>query len=155
MPDFAYHLDPRLLAIASAIALALLLLSYWFAKGRASWLQRLCLIALRLAAVAVIVYCLLEPQQVDEKRHQPKSRLAVLVDTSRSMGVQDVPDGRLGQAKAWLKKHVLPEAPGPVAISYYTFDQSLRASATLDSSSPTGGITALAGSLENLLIAPG
>jgi uncharacterized membrane protein len=143
------------LAIASAIALALLLLSYWFAKGRASWLQRLCLIALRLAAVAVIVYCLLEPQQVDEKRHQPKSRLAVLVDTSRSMGVKDVPDGRLGQAKAWLKNQFLPEAPGPVAISYYTFDQSLRASATLDSSSPTGSITALAGSLENLLIAPG
>src|SRR4030095_2187135 len=103
MTDFTYSPDARSLALAGAIALSLLLVSYWFAKGRASWLQRLLLIALRVAAGVVVAYCLRDPQHVDEKRHQPKSRLAVLIDTSRSMSLQDVPHGRLAQATTWLQ----------------------------------------------------
>ena len=41
MTDFSYLPDTRSLALAGAIAFSLLLLSYWFAKGRASWLQLL------------------------------------------------------------------------------------------------------------------
>ena len=154
MTDFSYLPNPRLLTMAGAIALALLLLSYWFAKGRASWIHRLCLIGLRLAAVAVVAYCLLDPHRVDETRHQPKSRLAVLVDSSRSMSIKDVPDGRLAQATIWLKNKFVPAVPGAIAVSYYTFDQSLRPLDTLDSASPTGGVTALADALESVLALP-
>jgi len=155
MREFAYLPDVRALALAGALAFSLLLLSYWFAKGRVSWLQRLWLIALRLAAVGVVVLCLLNPQRVDEKRQQPKSRLAVLVDTSRSMSIQDVPDGRLAQATSWLKNTFVPAVPDSVRVSYYTFDQSLSARGALDALSPTGSVTALADALENLLALPG
>ena len=154
MTDFAYLPDPRLLTTAGAIALALLMLSYWFVKGRASWIHRLCLIGLRLAVVAVVAFCLLDPHRVDENRHQPKSRLAVLVDTSRSMSIKDVPDGRLAQATTWLKNKFGPAVPSSIAVSYYTFDQSLKPLGELDSASPTGSVTALADALENVLALP-
>ena len=155
MTEFTYQPDTRSLAVAGAIALSLLLLSYWFAKGRASWLQRLWLIGLRLTAVGAVIFCLLGPQRVDEKRHQPKSRIAVLVDTSRSMSTKDVPDGRLAQATSWLRNNFVPAVPGSINVAYYTFDQSLSARGTLDSASPTGSITALADALEKLITIPG
>jgi uncharacterized membrane protein len=155
MTEFAYQPDPRLLALAGAITLALLLLSYGRAKGRTSWLQRALLIGLRLAAIAVVVLCLLNPQQVDEKRHQSKARIAVLVDTSRSMSITDVPDGRLAQVTGWVKNRFAPAVPGSITVSYYTFDQSLRAAGTFDLASPTGSVTALADALEGLLAIPG
>src|SRR6185436_2652419 len=102
---FTYQPEARWLAIAGVLAFSVLLLSYWFAKGRASWWHRLCLIGLRVGAVAAITFCSLDPQRVDEKRHQPKARLAVLVDTSRSMSLKDVPQGRLAQGTSWLKNN--------------------------------------------------
>ena len=105
MTEFTHLPDARSFAIAGVIAATLLSLSYWFAKGRASWLQKSWLITLRLGAIAVVVYCLLNPQRVDEKRHQPKSRLAVLVDTPRSMSISDVPRRRLAQAKRWRRRN--------------------------------------------------
>jgi len=155
MTQFTYHPEPRWLALAGAVAFCLLLLSYWLARGRASWLQRLCLIGFRLAAVAVVIVCLLDPQRVDEKRHAAKARLAVLVDTSRSMSIQDVPNGRLAQATSWLKNDFAPVVPNSIQVSYFTFDQSLKALATLDSASATGGVTTLADWLEKLLALPG
>src|SRR5262245_34334468 len=155
MTEFSNLPDVRLLVIAGALALGLLLLSHWFAKGPASWLMRWCLIGLRLATVAAVIFCLLNPQRVDEKRHQPKSRLAVLVDTSRSMSLKDVPGGRLAQAKTWLKNNFASALPPSISVSYYTFDQALRAQGGLDSASPTGSVTALADSLERLLAVPG
>ena len=155
MTDFTYLPSARSVAIAVAISVTLLLVSYRFAMGRTSWLQRLWLIGLRLAALGVVVYCLLNPQRVDEKRHQPMSRLAVLVDTSRSMSIKDVPDGRLAQATSWLKKTFVPAVPSSISVSYYIFDQTLTALSALDSASPTGSVTALADSLEDLLALPG
>ena len=151
MTQFTYPPDTRLLVIAGALAFSVLLLSYWFAKGRSSWLQRLLLVGLRLGAVAAVTFCLLSPQQVDEKRHQPKARLAVLVDTSRSMSIKDVPQGRLAQATGWLKNNFVPAVPSSIQVSYYAFDQSLKALDSLDSASPTGSVSGLADSLEDLL----
>ena len=154
MMQFTYQPDPRWLVPAGALAFGVLLLSYWFAKGRASWMQRVGLSGLRLGTLAVVIFCLLDPQRVDEKRQQPKARLAVLVDTSRSMSIKDVAQGRLGQATGWLKNNFVPAVPGSVQVSYYAFDQSLKPLDRLDSASPTGGVSALAESLENLLALP-
>src|SRR4030095_5687556 len=80
--------------------------------------------------------------------------VAVLIDTSRSMSVKDIPDGRLAQATTWLKNTFMPAVPTSIDVSYYTFAQC-SAPVTLDSASPTGSVTALAESLENLLALPG
>src|SRR5262249_30702067 len=154
MTQFTHPPALHWLAIAGALAFSVLLASYWFAKGRVSWLQRCGLIGLRLGAAGAVTFCLLDPQRVDEKRHQPKARLAVVVDTSRSMSVQDVPHGRLAQATSWLKNNLVPAVPNSIQVSYYACDHSLRALETLDSASPTGQVSALADSLENLLTLP-
>jgi len=154
MIEYSYFPDTRALAIGASIAVVLFLVSYWFAKGRASWLHRLWLILLRVTAVAIVVFCLLNPQRVEEKRHQRKSRLAVLVDTSRSMSINDVPGRRLAQATRWLKEKLTPAIPASASVAHYTFVQSLGALSKLDSASATGGVTALADALESVLAIP-
>src|SRR5207244_5913632 len=98
--------------------------------------------------------CLLDPQRVEERRHQPHSRLDVLLDTSRSMSINDVPEGRLTRAKNWIKDTLLPAVPSAATVSYYTFDGSLSASPNFDSVGATGAVTALTDALENVLAIP-
>src|SRR5262249_3897467 len=97
---------------------------------------------------------LLDPQRVDEVRKPQSAQFAVLVDTSRSMGVQDVPGGRLASATSWIHQQLIPAWPAGVARSVYGFSGALESLATLDAASPTGGVTALAGALQHLLAAP-
>jgi uncharacterized membrane protein len=155
MIQFTYH-PPLWTLLAAAAVLALSFwLSYRSAKGRPSPALRLFLVTLRLLAIIAVVLCLLDPQWVEMIRHQQKSRVAVLVDTSRSMSIRDVPGTRLDSAKAWIKEKMLPVVPSGVSISTYAFDQSLTPLPVLDSASPTGSVTALSETLEKVLNLPG
>src|SRR5579859_7445741 len=82
----------------ATVAGAIVLLSYIWAKGRAAHWLRFVLAALRWIAIGAVVICLLGPQWVEAIKHQQKSRFAILLDTSRSMGTKDVPQDRLGAA---------------------------------------------------------
>src|SRR5436190_9351618 len=138
----------------TCIILALLWWSYRAAKGKPKTPLKAALIGLRLLAIGAVTLCLLDPQWVEIIKHQPWSRMAVLLDTSRSMSSRDVPGGRLDMAKEWVEKKILPLAPSGVSLPIYTFDQSITALPSLDSASPTGSVTALSDSLEGLLSMP-
>src|SRR5436309_2422337 len=103
MIHFSYLPDWRWLAGAGALAALLLFFSYYLAVGRSKWGLRAFLLALRWLTIALVTVCLLDPEQVQEVRRQQTAQVAVLVDSSRSMGVKDVPQGRLGAAKTWLQ----------------------------------------------------
>jgi uncharacterized membrane protein len=109
---------------------------------------------LRWLAVAGVITCILDPQWVDSTRHQQKSRVAVLVDTSRSMSIKDVPKDRLETAKSWLQDRLSPVTPSDVEVSYFTFNNALAPLPSLSTASPTGGVTALGNALETLLGVP-
>src|SRR5438874_332659 len=132
MIHFSYLPDWRWLAGAGALAALILLGSYWVAVGRPKWSLRIFLLILRWLAIASVLVCLLDPQRVEEIRRQQTTRVAVLVDTSRSMSLKDMPDGRLGAVKSWVHQQLLPACPAGVTRSFYTFSQSLELLPQLD-----------------------
>ncbi len=154
MIQFAY--SPRIgwLIGGMAFAAGLLLLSYFYAKGKSSRFIRSGLAALRWSIVGAVLLCLLDPQLVEAIKHQQKSRLAVLVDISRSMNVKDVPETRLGAAKRWLEGKLKPAMPGNVAVSFYGFHQQLAPLDSIDSAEPAGDGTGLGDALQALLAIP-
>lgn len=153
MVEFNYMPDWRWLAGGGLALLALLLWSYWRAAGRPGPALRLFLAALRALAFAAVILCLLNPQRVEEIRHPQTAQVAVLLDSSRSMGVKDGPETRLETAQRWLQQQLAPAWTPRVTRADYAFGRSLQLLPKLDSASPTGGVTALAGALESLLAA--
>lgn len=149
--------QPRLWWIASGalVVLVMLAMSYGRAKGRPRPSLKWTLISLRFLVIAAVVFCLLDPQWVETIKHQQKSRAAILLDTSSSMSLRDVPNGRFLAAKEWLKNELIPDAPPGVTLSTYAFDRQLQPVTSLDSASPTGTVTALSEALETLLALPG
>lgn len=154
MTQFTFQPDPAALAGAAVAALLVLLASHWWARGRAGRPMRLFLAAIRAAVVALLVVALLDPQWVEKLQHRQKARLAVLLDTSKSMNTQDVPGGRLGAGSDWIQQQVLGRKPVNLEVSALRFDATLAPLPSLGAASPTGAVTALVGALEQLLAAP-
>jgi uncharacterized membrane protein len=159
--EFNYKLGWPWVAGIAAIAVLVVWWSYRTAIARPKGGTRLLGLALRLLALAGVACCLLDPQWVDRIKHQQPSRLAVLLDTSRSMSIRDAGADRLSNAQTWLREKVLPQAPPNVALAYFGFDQNCqtfaagkaRTAMPFDSASPTGSVTALANALDQILIA--
>ena len=93
--------------------------------------RRWSLAALRIATAAGALLFVLQPQCVDERVLPVKGRLAVLLDTSRSMGVRDESASRAQRAyelvEGWRKQ-------GKPAFDLYTFGGEARPVAALDRS---------------------
>ncbi|HAB15509.1 MAG TPA: glutamine amidotransferase [Verrucomicrobiota bacterium] len=154
MTQFTYLPDWRWIAAVGVVALATVFLSYRWARGRAGQPVRLFLTSVRCAILALLAACLLDPNWVEKIQHQPKARMAVLLDTSRSMGTQDVPGGRLKAGKDWVEQHVLSDKPANLEVGAFRFDQVVASMKDFNAASPTGSVTALANALETLLAAP-
>ncbi len=154
MIRFTYMPELKWLVASAALSAAAVVLSYTWAKGRANRWLRLSLAGLRWLVITGLVLCLLDPEWIDAIKHQQKSRLAVLLDTSRSMGIKDIPEGRLPAAKRWLQNEFAATAPKDVGIDYYTFNQSLASMTSLDSATANGEATGLADALQALLALP-
>jgi uncharacterized membrane protein len=154
MIQFTYTPEVRWVLSGAVVAAAALFLSYVWARRKSNRWLRIGLVGLRVLTISAVVLCLLDPEWVEAIKHQPKSRLAVLLDSSRSMSAKDVSQGRLAAAKSWLQKKFNPSVPATVAVDYYTFSQTLAPLASLDSVSATGDATAVADALESLLAIP-
>ena len=141
--------------IVIGLAIALLVgASYLTAKGRSRRGLRLALAGLRWCILAGLIFCWLDPEWVEAIKHQPKSRLAVLLDTSRSMAIKDLPQERLGVAKGWIRQELAPAVPPEFQVKYYTFDEALTPSTAVDAAKAGGERTGLGDALESLLAAP-
>jgi uncharacterized membrane protein len=93
--DFTWGLSrPVLLAVAAAAALAVLaLLTYRGVSATDRPRDRVVLVGLRLAALAVLLFCLFRPALVLKAAVPQQNFLGVLVDDSRSMSIADL-DGQ-------------------------------------------------------------
>src|SRR3954463_9396012 len=90
--DFAWGLSrPVLLAVAAAAALAVLaLLTYRGVSATDRPRDRIVLVGLRLAALAVLLFCLFRPALILKAAVPQQNFLGVLVDDSRSMSIADL-----------------------------------------------------------------
>src|SRR3954447_567751 len=90
--DFAWGLSrPVLLAVAAAAAIAVLaLLTYRGISATARPRDPVGLVCLRLAALAVLLFCLFRPALILKAAVPQQNFLGVLVDDSRSMSIADL-----------------------------------------------------------------
>ncbi len=157
--EWGFQPDWIKIGVAGAAIALLLLWSYLTAKGRSKRPARWLFWGLRLLVLAGVTLCLLDPQNIQRLEHQHPARLAVLLDASRSMAVRDVAPDRATAAKTWLGQAVLPNLPDNASVSWFTFDQQLSGitgttrmpPSSFANANPTGGVTALAGALDQLL----
>ena len=154
MIRFTYMPELKWLVVSGALAAAAMVLSYTWAKGKGNRGLRLGLAGLRWLIVTGLVLCLLDPEWIQAIKHEQKSRVAVLLDTSRSMGIKDIPPGRLAAAQHWLETQLPGAVPTGVDIDYYTFNQSLAPLSSPAAANAKGDATALADALEGLLAVP-
>src|SRR5215469_14627306 len=98
---FAHHPDWRLLA-AGLLAGLWLFWSYRTGISRPNRLVASGLILIRALLLATIVFCLLNPERVTSVTHRDPAQIAVLVDSSRSMGIRDMSEDRLTAGLNWV-----------------------------------------------------
>ncbi len=88
------------------------------------------LLGLRLAAVLVLILSLLEPVLSVERVQTERTGLALLIDTSRSMGIADYPNlpSRLEQVKRALlaKDTAIDRLQRSFKVSWFAFDAQPR-----------------------------
>jgi uncharacterized membrane protein len=91
--------------------------------------RRIALVTLRAVSALVALFLLLEPAVQLLQTARVKNRLAVLVDTSRSMNFPVAPggDARAAVAAEWVKsnRNRLEQLGDRVALEWYAFDKDL------------------------------
>ena len=122
---FAVQFPPWALALLAAAVVALSMAAYRRAAGlrRAN---RALLVALRAAALALVVVCLLRPLAPVPPEARQDGVIAVLVDGSRSMGLRDA-DGlaRVARAGTLLTGTIAPALAGKFKVESFLFGDRL------------------------------
>ena len=148
MVEFTYQPNWLWFAAGSVFLAALIGWFYFSARGAAGLTLRLALFGLRLLTLATVVVCLLDPERVTPIRHYQPAHIAVLVDTSRSMGLDEGGLTRLDLARNWIKNEL--KVPANFGVAYYGFSTNLYPLDNLAAAVPDGDRTAFAESLESL-----
>jgi uncharacterized membrane protein len=147
---------PRWALVLLAVgALASIALAWRGLRGEARPRRRAVLVALRAASALVAMFLLAEPAVQLLQTARVKNRLAVLVDTSRSMRFPVEPGGptRAEAAAAFLASHRgdLERLSDRVDLEWYTFAGDVAPAdpgALARGVPPTGGRTDLLGALQ-------
>lgn len=154
MIEFTYLPDPKWIAACAVLLAGVVAASYAWTRGRSNRWQRFAPAVLRCVSIGAVVFCLLGPIWVDAIKRQQRTRTAVLLDTSRSMSIKDLPEERLEKVKTWLGERLRPAVPADADVQYFTFDESLAAAGSLTKAKADGKATGLAEALEALLSVP-
>ena len=123
--------------------------------------RRWMLVGLRVAATLLLVFAWLRPTWVSVKTEPVVSRLVILLDASRSMGVEDSIGGRSRYESAL---HLLNSSGPSIAriaetqeVRAYAFDEALRPLTVAEDGAialpnePTGGQTALGSAIDEVI----
>jgi uncharacterized membrane protein len=96
-------------AAVVAVAIAITILTYHAARNRSDARHRAALVAIRLATLLLVLFCLFRPVLVVKAAVPQQNFLGVLIDDSRSMQIADIN----GQPRsAFVKQNFVgPEAP--------------------------------------------
>src|SRR5689334_354295 len=86
---FAASRSMTLALFALALVAALALVSYKFVSSSGSTRERLTLVALRLALIALLTFCLFRPSLILKAAVPQQNFLGILIDDSRSMTIAD------------------------------------------------------------------
>jgi len=111
-----------LVLLCSALVVGVLV----WKRASLSWWQHGLLGSLQIAMLALVLFVLWQPALVNERLLPGENAVAVLLDTSASMALNEGSGTRMAQAQALLT----PESLAPLAATYsilpYSFDENAR-----------------------------
>lgn len=157
---FTYYWPWWGVILGLAIMASLTVYAYLCLKRPISWRLKSLLIALRILAISVLLFCLLEPVFVEKMDITPPMNLPILTDTSRSMELRDVefngePSSRLTLANHLLfdsSSQFLPSLNKRFETHLYRFDeQSQQISGQLNPLEIRGNLTDIAASIQTAI----
>ena len=146
-------------AAATAVLLVLLVLSYrrggTGAAGSASMGLRLAAAALKIAAIALLAACLLEPLYSGQRARPGANKFAILADDSQSMTLQDQGQrqmrGEQLKAAAGKDESWLGQIGRDFDVRQFAFDSQLRTTDDFATLAFDGRTSDLGATLERLM----
>jgi uncharacterized membrane protein len=124
---FAWPLPWWVITVWIVAAVVVAVVAYARVVPPLSPAQRAGLVALRIAALVLLLFFILRPVVARQEPPGTGRRVAVLLDTSRSMGLADAGGAtRLAAAQALVRKELLPALRGRYDVELFGFDRTLR-----------------------------
>ena len=128
---FTYYWPWWAVILATVTMASLTVYAYLRLKRPIGWRFKSLLIALRILAISVLLFCLLEPVLIEKRDITPPMNLLILADTSQSMELEDVqidgnPTTRLTLANHLLfdsSSQFLPSLDKRFETHLYRFDE--------------------------------
>jgi uncharacterized membrane protein len=136
--ELRFDVSAESVAALGAVAIAATVFTYRGARARGRRRDRVILTALRAAALALILFCLVRPVMVVRAAVPHQNFVAVLLDDSRSMQVADWN----GRARAdFIRQQFAPDAPLLQALSERFAVRVLRFSSAADRAAKPAALT--------------
>ena len=114
---FAPPVGAPVAAAVVVAALAIAFVSYRVLRSRVAWRQRAVLGALRIAALAIILFCIFRPVLVVKAAVAQQNVVGILIDDSRSMQLPDGNTGTATRADRVRETFANPDSPTMKALS--------------------------------------
>ncbi len=120
--------EPWLRILVVILALVLLSFSWSNLKELSSVRRRLQILFLRLLATVALILMILEPQLEFHEMMRIRNAVAILLDTSRSMSLQDKGEPRLEAIRKYLKsnENFLRSLEEDFEVSFYAFSDKIE-----------------------------
>lgn len=159
---FTYFWPGWAVALGICIAIAVTLFVYFRVARAMPPRYTVLLVALRIFAASILLACLLAPVILEKKDITPPTHLSVLVDTSRSMELVDIPTDETSKSRLSEVNQLLFDAqPGFLQalqarfeVHLYPFDTGLHQSVSLAQDAdmpqfePEGPLTDIGGAIQ-------
>ncbi len=155
-PEIYFQLTPVWQGVA-ILCVVLLVAGFWSYRraGNLSLSRRGLLWCLRVCSVGLVLYLLADPHRIDRKSFDEPREIAVLLDVSQSMALQDTPDQsmRLKQAKALVETLKSQESIAG-HLRLYTFGEQLSATNQIETLMPSESHSHFSAAVASLLNQP-
>jgi uncharacterized membrane protein len=152
---FAPPVGAPVAAVVVIAALAMAFVSYRVLRSRVQWRERAVLAALRITALAIILFCIFRPVLVVKAAVVQQNVIGVLIDDSRSMQLPDKTADQGSRGDLVRRTFGNPDSPMMEALSDRFLVRTFRfSSSTARVSAPSdltfsGTQTRLAGAIES------
>ena len=126
-PEIYFQLTPVWQGVAVLCAV-LLAVGFWSYRraGKLSSARRVLLWGLRVGSVALVLFLLADPHRIDRKAFDETREVAILLDVSQSMALQDTPDQSTRMARARALAGSIQSQSGIAGhLRLYTFGERL------------------------------
>lgn len=155
--QFTYYIPLWAVILGIIISICITIYGYFKVGQPGRQFLRYTLISLRFIALIILFFCLLAPVIIQKKDVTPILHLSILVDTSRSMALEDnylgkTDTSRIDQVNKLLfdeSSKFLPPLNREHKVHLYRFDNSLQEStAELVNFEPAGSLTDIASAIK-------